>query len=315
MQFITRFFEGKTNAGAAPAASFDTPLEQEQPVYVYNPDIVLAVNVAFAAERPLLISGLPGSGKTTLARNIAGEKGWRYLAETITSRTQAADLLARFDTVRRLNDATGGKSLPDEEYLQPGVLWHAFNPEDAQRKGAAQTSPEPPLEAPADNSAVVLLDEIDKAEPDVPNDLLEPLDRGTFRVPVTGHTVERKQDVFIVITTNGERDLPPAFLRRCVVLNLGDIDKKWLLEVARRHYGEPTPQHGKLYDWLADQLLSMQGVARSKALRPPSTAEFLNAIRACVRLNVMPGTAGWDRVTGVLQASMWKHEAALPKAG
>jgi MoxR-like ATPase len=321
MTFTPSFFDPRRDS--PPRAEFKADTDPAQPVYVYSDDIILAVNVAFAADRPLLITGPPGSGKSTLARNIAMEKGWRYISETITSRTHAADLQGRFDTVGRLNDAAAGQGGPDEHYIDPGVLWWAFDFEDAQFRGTdvrgwtsqqRDTFPKatyPGIGEPA-APAVVLLDEIDKAEPDIPNDLLEPLDRGTFRVKPTDHEVIRKNAVFIVITSNRERELPPAFLRRCVVLTLGAIDLPWLVTVAQHHFGKGDGVYETLCRELGERVLQLRDIAEERGLRQPSTAEYLNAIRACALLKVLPGTEDWRRVDRLLQAAVWKHDSPVP---
>jgi len=252
----------------------------EGSVYVYSDEIVLAVNVALATQRPLLVAGPPGSGKSSLALNVARVMGWAYEEEVITPRTQARDLLWRFDALARLRDAQVDR-LDDTEqrYLQPGVIWRAFAAEGAER-------------------AVVLLDEVDKADPDVPNSLLEALGTLSFTVAETGQQVSAKRDAlpFVVLTTNEERELSRPFLRRCVVLRLQRPSIVRLMEIARAH---------GLAD---DEELALQAATRVEALAAeadaarepmPSAAEFIDALRAARELGVSSGDDEWDDVMRV----------------
>ncbi|NNB99117.1 AAA domain-containing protein [Corallococcus exiguus] len=275
--------------------------------YEERDDIVLAVNAAIVTRRPLLVYGPPGSGKSSLAGFVAEVLGWRYYEHVITSRTQALDLLWGFDAIRRLSDAqakTG--SLPaNHDYVEPGVLWWAFESGSALRRGAGtgvklKARPKDPARWGKSPHAVVLLDEIDKADPFVPNDLLIPLDRGSFDVTELNAHIELPRDrrVLLVITTNGERELAPAFLRRCVQLELKAPDLGQLQRIAELHHG---PDKEGLYEPVANALLQLQRVAREKRVRPPSTAEFLDAIQACRELRIRPGMGKeWELLTSGL---------------
>lgn len=289
------------------------------PPYLYAEEAILAVNVALATRRPLLIAGPPGSGKSSLARDVKEVLGWRFLQKVITSRTQATDLLSGFDALRRLNDAQlpGRSLLPDAAYVEPGILWWAFDPASARVRGLNQQGSEsdlPPGFPLAENptigngaGVVVLLDEIDKAEPDVPNDLLEPLDQYSFTPPHYRDAVCAKGTVLVVITTNGERELPSAFLRRCVLLTLRAPDRPWLLRIAELRFG---PKRRELYAQLADWFIAYQTSARERRIREPSTAEYLDAIAACVAPLAEPDDMDlWLRVANT---AMWKHESGSP---
>lgn len=164
-----------------------------------------ALIAAYAARRPLLVRGEAGSGKSQLARAAAQVLGSLFLCEVIHPRFEALDLLYRFDAVRRLADAQVNGIRNDGAYLQQGALWRAL--------AACQ---------PGQSRPVLLIDEVDKADADLPNSLLDVLGNRSFHVPLTGEVVcpPSGEMPLILITTNEERELPPAFVRRCLVLNL-----------------------------------------------------------------------------------------------
>lgn len=261
--------------------------QREGWVYVYTEEIILAVNVALATNRPLLIYGASGCGKSSIARNIARCMGWRYYEKVISSRTQARDLLWSFDALRRLSDAQVNQLKDDlNAYIEPGVLWWAFDHQKARYRGSdPETLKElkiSPAIEPEDNSeinsdrAVVLLDEIDKADPDVPNNLLVPLGSLEFKIEDTGTIVTTKTPPLVIITTNNERGLPNAFLRRCVVLELKQPNREQLMEVAKAHFGEDEKKL-LLYEAIANNVNSHL-----------STAEYLDTVQACLELNINP---------------------------
>jgi MoxR-like ATPase len=274
--------------------------------YLYCRDLTLAVNVALAAKRPLLLSGVPGSGKSSLARDAAWLLGRRYEEHVVTSRIRAQDLKWRFDAVRRLADAQsrgkGPRSRPDDrQYVEPGVLWRAFDLTKARAHG--KRAAEPAEGAGPDKAVVVLIDEIDKADPDVPNDLLVALDARWFSVDDIDDEVRAPADLqlLMVITTNGERDLPPAFVRRCVDHRISTPSIKWMKTVARTHF--PKVSQG-LLDTLGVTMEEIQKRAKDAKRREPSTAEFLDALRALQKLRVNKRESKiWRDVT---EATLWK---------
>ena len=254
--------------------------------YVYgDPEIALAVNVALATNRPLLLSGRPGCGKSSLARDVADGLKWEYLEETITSRTQANDLLWKFDSLQRLSDASNPKlSVKEEaEYVRPGVLWWAFDPASAYRATRISQAKKDQPEFQDVKGIVVLIDEIDKAEPDVPNDLLVPLSEGQFQPRGHDEKVPSTHSFLLCITTNGERELPQAFLRRCVTLSLKRPNIKMMRKIALAHNENLRPDDEVLTQVLAT-FESLEKEMLAKNHRPPSIAEFLDAIEACLKL-------------------------------
>jgi MoxR-like ATPase len=274
--------------------------------YVVSEDVELAVNVALATGRPLLVLGPPGSGKTSLGFAVAERLGWDVYDMVITSRTRAQDLLWSFDNVRRLSAALANREvqlLPDESFLEPGVLWWALDPE---RAAAVVRTRRDGRRTRFAESAVVVLDEIDKADPSVPNDLLRPL--GDLQFEVTDLANERVQRTralppLVVITSNGERTLPTAFVRRCVVMELPGFDRDRLLQIAAAHFPDEDiatrfPSAGtEIRDQVLDELMKV--VPKDLQGRPAiGTAEYLDVLRACLELRVMPGDRNWTLVSG-----------------
>jgi len=266
--------------------------------YIFSEQILIAVDVALTTARPLLVAGKPGCGKSRIANSIAALLGWNYLERTMTSRTRLEELTVEMDHLRRLHDAHR-KDIklmpPDATYRNPGVFWWAFAPQTARVRGCSASTLRnhpvnlafPGVERPqADDAqhAVLLIDEIDKAEPDVPNDLLEPLDLRSFSLP-DGSPIQapEEQRLLTIITTNGERSLPPAFLRRCITLVIDEPSEKDLIAIANAH----VPQaEDDLVSALAERTIRLREAAPAEGRRAPGTSEFLDAIRACVELGV-----------------------------
>ena len=274
--------------------------------YVYDEELVLAVNIALATGRPLLLRGRAGTGKSSVARNVALHLKRRFYPRTFSSRTQARDLLWTVDDVMRLSDATAGKTVADRiRYVQPGVLWWAFDPGSAARRGlpvsqvAAKLLTDPNEGEPDAAEAVVLLDEIDKADPDVPNDLLEPLGLYWFR-DLRGDVVKSETAPLVVLTTNEERDLPKAFLRRCVVHTLPLPTRAKLKDIAKVRHGSDATA---LYDDVVQVLEPASATAGSDGPTDPddehvdvSIAEFLDLVSAARELGIEPGDGRWAAV-------------------
>ncbi|MEM7179240.1 MAG: MoxR family ATPase, partial [Pseudomonadota bacterium] len=164
--------------------------------YVATEDLKIAVNAAIRLERPLLVKGEPGTGKTELARQVASSLNLRLIEWHVKSTTRAQQGLYEYDAVSRLRDSQlGDERVKDvKNYIKQGKLWEAFS---------------------ADERLVLLIDEIDKADIEFPNDLLQELDRMEFHVYETGETVKAVQRPIVIITSNNEKELPDAFLRRC----------------------------------------------------------------------------------------------------
>ena len=223
--------------------------------YVAPRELQLAVNAAITLERPLLVKGEPGTGKTLLAQEIARAAGAPLIEWHIKSTTKAQHGLYEYDAVNRLRDAQLGDPRASEikNYVVPGKLWEAFVSE--QR-------------------LVLLIDEIDKADIEFPNDLLRELDRMEFYVYETQQLVQAKSRPIVIITSNNEKELPDAFLRRCFVHYIRYPDEETLRAIVEVHYP------GLKQDLLREALAAFFQLRETPGLRKkPSTSELLDWLK------------------------------------
>ena len=302
---------GGTPAPASAGEALAQPDSRRGLVYRMPAELHLAVEVALTTGRPLLLRGEPGTGKSSLAPYVARRLGWRYYEYVVTSASSASDLLWRFDAVRRLADAQAKSVKPESQYVEPGVLWWALDRSSALSYAAQGSSVEPDRETNETRDphrALVLIDEIDKAHPDLPNGLLVALGSNQITVPYLPSPItidpERKgaaplslpkgvaiSPVQIVITTNEERELPAAFVRRCVTYALEHPGPLDLVEIARAQFDRPKEpfkaMDAKLAGAIAHRLEALRSEAPVGSHRP-STAEFLDAFRACRARKIVP---------------------------
>lgn len=272
----------------------------EDAAHVFEAESIDAVNAALAARRPLLVCGEPGAGKSQLARAAAKALGRAYIPFVVDARTEARDLLWNFDAVARLAQAQvlGAlradqgevrERLAPENFLHPGPLWWAFDWAGAQRQeerasGRPQRIPFPQVDGgDPECGCVVLVDEIDKAESDVPNGLLEALGAGQFQPEGRDEPVEALGALpLVLITSNAERALPDAFLRRCLILSLTLPREEAFIELmiqrGRRHFKDLKEE---VLRAAAELIWEDREKAQREQIGPaPGQAECLDLLRA-----------------------------------
>jgi len=223
--------------------------------YIASDDLSMAVNAAMALEKPLLIKGEPGTGKTMLAEQVAAAAGMELVQWHIKSTTKAHQGLYEYDAVSRLRDSQlGDNKVADiANYIKKGKLWEAFT---------------------AEKRVVLLIDEIDKADIEFPNDLLQELDRMEFFVYETGETIKAVNRPVIIITSNNEKELPDAFLRRCFFHFISFPDRQTMKSIIDVHY--PAIQK-TLVDQALEIFFELRALPGLK--KRPSTSELIDWLK------------------------------------
>ena len=254
--------------------------------YVVPEDLALAVNAAVALGRPLLVKGEPGTGKTELARQVATSLGMDLIEWHVKSTTKAQQGLYEYDAVARLRDGQLGEARVQAvgNYIRPGKLWTAFT-------------------APA--QLVLLIDEIDKADIEFPNDLLQELDRMEFHVYETGETIRARHRPVVIITSNNEKELPDAFLRRCFFHFIRFPSPEGLAAIVRLHFP------GLKESLLAAALTQFFEIREAPGLKKkPSTSEVLDWLKLLLADDLGPEDLRRDARTNLprLHGALLKNE-------
>jgi MoxR-like ATPases len=223
--------------------------------YVATDDLTVAVNASITLERPLLVKGEPGTGKTELARQVAASLDLPIIEWNVKSTTKAQQGLYEYDAVSRLRDSQLGDERVNDvrNYIRKGKLWEAFE---------------------ADQKVVLLIDEIDKADIEFPNDLLQELDRMEFYVCETGETIRARHRPIVIITSNNEKELPDAFLRRCFFHYIKFPDAETLRQIIEVHHPGIKPQ------LVTEALTQFFEIRETPGLKKkPSTSEVLDWLK------------------------------------
>jgi MoxR-like ATPase len=255
--------------------------------YIATDDLKIAVNAAVALERPLLIKGEPGTGKTVLAYEIAKALNAPLITWHIKSTTKAHNGLYEYDAVSRLRDSQLGEARVHDvrNYLKPGKLWEAFT---------------------APNRPVLLIDEIDKADIEFPNDLLQELDRMEFYVHETDETIRAEVRPIVIITSNNEKELPDAFLRRCFFHYIRFPDDQTMKSIVEVHFPGIKPR------LVSEALKTFYEIRDTPGLKKkPSTSELLDWLKLLLVDDVDPETLrekSPNRLIPPLHGALLKNE-------
>jgi MoxR-like ATPase len=254
--------------------------------YVATEDLTVAVNAAVTLERPLLVKGEPGTGKTELARQVAGSLGLPIIEWHIKSTTRAQQGLYEYDAVSRLRDSQLGDERVNDvrNYIRKGKLWQAF-------------------EAPG--KCVLLIDEIDKADIEFPNDLLQELDRMEFFVYETGETVKADTRPIVIITSNNEKELPDAFLRRCFFHYIRFPDADVMRKIVEVHHPGIKPA------LLTAALTQFYEIREQQGLKKkPSTSEVIDWLKLLLAEDLSPEDLRRDGASALpkLHGALLKNE-------
>ncbi len=254
--------------------------------YVSTDDLTMAVNAAITLERPLLVKGEPGTGKTELARQVAEALGLPMIEWAIKSTTKAQQGLYEYDAVSRLRDSQLGDERVNDvaNYIKRGKLWQAFE---------------------ADGKVVLLIDEIDKADIEFPNDLLQELDKMEFFVYETSEVVKARHRPIVIITSNNEKELPDAFLRRCFFHYIKFPDTETLKEIVEVHH--PGIKQ-RLLSTALEQFFEIRETPGLK--KKPSTSEVLDWLKLILAEDLTPEdlqAASKDALPG-LHGALLKNE-------
>tara|TARA_X000000950_G_scaffold78269_1_gene98430 strand:+ start:114 stop:950 length:837 start_codon:yes stop_codon:yes gene_type:complete len=232
--------------------------------YISTKDLTIAVNAAITLERPLLVKGEPGTGKTELAKQVANSLNLKIFEWSVKSTTKAQQGLYEYDAVSRLRDSQiGDKNVSDiKKYIKKGKIWNAFE---------------------SDKKSVLLIDEIDKADVEFPNDLLQELDKMEFFVYETGEVIKSKNRPIVIITSNNEKELPDAFLRRCFFHYIQFPDRETLVKIINVHFPKIKKN---ILDRALQRFFEIRETPGLK--KKPSTSEVLDWLKLLLTEDIDP---------------------------